>query len=144
MNNILAEIKKLTKKYHTNDPFELCDTLEIELIEDNLPKGINGVYHSALGFNFIYLEKSLCYAKKRGVLAHELGHYILHPDINSLFVKNKTLMNWAKLENEADTFAAFLLIPDKISAQDLTIKQLAYELQVPTQLIEKKISCIGA
>ncbi|MEG0894363.1 MAG: ImmA/IrrE family metallo-endopeptidase [Oscillospiraceae bacterium] len=144
MNNILAEIKKLTKKYHTNDPFELCDILEIELVQEYLPKGINGIYNSVLGFNFIYLEKSLCYSKKRAVLAHELGHYILHPDINSIFVKNKTLMNWAKLENEADIFAAFLLIPDKISAEELTINQLAYELQVPTQLIEKKISCIGA
>ena len=46
------------------------------------------------------------------VLAHELGHAFLHRTRDCAFIKNHTLLLTSKIEQEANHFAAELLIPD--------------------------------
>ena len=48
------------------------------------------------------------------VMAHELGHAIMHRKENCYFIRNKTLLLTSRIEIEANTFAAELLIPDDI------------------------------
>ena len=46
------------------------------------------------------------------VLSHELGHAFLHSTKECAFIKNHTLLLTSKIEQEANLFAAELLIPD--------------------------------
>ena len=48
------------------------------------------------------------------VMAHELGHAIMHRKENCYFIRNRTFLSTAHIETEANTFAAELLIPDSI------------------------------
>lgn len=61
------------------------------------------------------------------VMAHELGHAIMHRKENCYFIRNKTLMLTSKIEIEANTFAAELLIPDELIFEhpDMPADQLA-------------------
>lgn len=47
-------------------------------------------------------------------MAHELAHSIMHRKENCYFIRNKTLLLTSKMEIEANTFAAELLIPDEL------------------------------
>ena len=47
-------------------------------------------------------------------MAHELAHSIMHRKENCYFIRNKTLLLTSKMEIEANTFAAELLIPDDL------------------------------
>ena len=48
------------------------------------------------------------------VIAHELGHALLHRKENCAFLKNKTLLLTSGIEKEANLFAAYLLISDEM------------------------------
>lgn len=48
------------------------------------------------------------------IVAHELGHALLHRKENCAFIKNKTLLLTTGIEREANQFAATLLIPDDL------------------------------
>lgn len=50
----------------------------------------------------------------RVVVAHELGHALLHRKENCAFLKNKTLLLTSGIEREANLFAAHLLITDDL------------------------------
>jgi hypothetical protein len=53
--------------------------------------------------------------RKRFTTAHEIGHYLLHKDADSLSCGVKEIANWTNLganpEHEADEFASELLLP---------------------------------
>ena len=53
--------------------------------------------------------------RKRFTTAHEIGHYLLHKDADSLSCGAKEIANWTNLganpEHEADEFASELLLP---------------------------------
>ena len=44
--------------------------------------------------------------------AHELGHIILHPDVNTSFLMRRTLFSVDKIEQQANRFAIGLLMAD--------------------------------
>ncbi len=75
------------------------------------------------------------------VMAHELGHAILHTKQNCYFIRNKTLLLNSKIEKEANIFAATLLISeDELSEyKDYTLKQLSKILGYSEQLIQLRI-----
>ncbi len=53
--------------------------------------------------------------------AHELGHAVLHPKVNTPFLRRHTLQSIAKIEREANTLAVELLIPDKSIQNGMSI-----------------------
>ena len=63
----------------------------------------------------------------RLVMAHELAHSIMHRKENCYFIRNKTLLLNSKIEIEANTFAAELLIPDELILENpnMSADQLA-------------------
>lgn len=77
------------------------------------------------------------------VMAHELGHALLHRKENSYFIKNKTFLLNSKNELEANLFAAELLIPDDIILEyhhyNYTTEQLARLLGYDQALVELKM-----
>lgn len=124
------DIKKialhLIKKYNTQNPFKIADALKIEYIIG--PMGhYSGCYLYLKKHRCIFLNDELSENEKSFVMAHELGHAILHRTENCYFIRNKTFLSTAWIEREANTFAAELLIPDSLIYENpgFTQKQLA-------------------
>lgn len=143
MNNIKSTVNKLVKKYLTSDPYELASSLNITIVVGKMPSSIRGFYSRILDMDFIYLNCELDDTDKKIVCAHELGHAILHPCANSLFLSQNTFIVPSKLELQADIFAANLLISDdtlqQYKSNTITVSELSAELNLPTSLLQLKI-----
>lgn len=89
----------------------------------------------------IHINCNLDEHLKEFTCAHELGHAILHPDASTPFLRSQTLFSVDKLEIEANTFAAELLIPDEIILENcnLTTEQLSRLLGYEQSLIELRL-----
>lgn len=141
------DIKKIARalkiKFNTNNPYDLASSLKIEIIERPLGNTY-GMYKYIKKTRVILLNSSLNETLKRVVLAHELGHAILHPTVNCYFMRHKTLYVTNKFENEANKFAAELLIDEKeiknLCLQNMSIEQLACYFLVPKELISLKLN----
>lgn len=75
------------------------------------------------------VSSSINYAPKRNfVVAHEIGHFILHKNITKLFSDNeKTLSDWFQNgphEQQANEFAAELLMPEQMFKSKLGKRKL--------------------
>ncbi len=57
----------------------------------------------------IHINEAISYEKQLFTIAHELGHVILHPDLNTAFLKENTYYSTDKSECEANEFATELL-----------------------------------
>jgi Zn-dependent peptidase ImmA (M78 family) len=87
---------------------------------------------------YIFLDQNLEERELLQVMAHELGHAILHKKQNCYFIRHKTLLLNSKTEQEANIFAAELLIDDGIILEhpEYTNSQLARLLGYEERLIE--------
>ena len=74
------------------------------------------------------------------VMAHELGHAVLHRKQNCYFIRNKTLLLTSKTEKEANRFAAELLVPDDLiyRYEGFTIRQISYAEGLNEELLHLK------
>lgn len=135
-------VNNLKNKYNTSNPFELADCLNVTLIIAPL-NSVWGMYKYIKRNKTIFLNSTLNDCQKRFVLAHELGHAILHTK-SSCFFTNTLKNNKLKKEYQANVFAATLLIDldniDKSYLQDCSIKQLASLYRVPIELMELKFN----
>jgi len=124
--------------YRGQDPEELADLLEVSVFESSLPEGISGMQLNLLGQNFICLSDTLPAEERRATLAHELGHLVLHQEQNILFLTTYTYLSVGKLEEEADRFAAKLLL-SKESLEEIendTMENVSKRTGVPLRLVE--------
>lgn len=114
------------KKFETSDPFQIAKELHIELAIGDIGSRL-GCYMYMKRHKCIFLNENLGESELRFVMAHELGHAILHPRQNCYFIRNRTFLSTDRIEVEANTFAVELLVPDTeiIENPDLTIGQLA-------------------
>ena len=124
--DIKARVDKLVRKYKTRDPFEMIKGMNVILVLYPL-EGVRGFYQYFQRNNIIYIDEALSDHDKMFVLAHEIGHMILHRKSNAIFMDTRTHFITTKYENEANTFAAELLIPDSIILDnpDMTKNQIA-------------------
>ena len=123
IRNLIAYYKK---KANTNNPFEIAEFLNIEVQKGNLGE-CSGCYMFLKNHRYIFINENLEEHEMRFVMAHELGHAILHRKENCYFIRNKTLLLNSKNEVEANTFAAELLIPDELIYENpgMTKSQIA-------------------
>lgn len=141
--DIKSIIAFLERKFGTRDPFKLAEYLKIEYIIGQMGN-YSGCYMLLKRHRCIFLNESLCENDLRMVMAHELGHAILHRRENCYFIRNKTFLSTARIEKEANTFAAELLIPDSLILENpgYTKSQLARLLGYNEKIMEfKKWSC---
>ena len=103
----------IERKFGTRDPFKIADNLKIEYCIGPLGN-YSGCYMLLKRHRCIFLNESLCENDLRIVMAHELGHAILHRKENCYFIRHKTFLSTARIEREANIFAAELLIPDSL------------------------------
>lgn len=111
------DIKRLVayyvKKYDTRNPFQLAEYLNVEVQIGPLGSRA-GCYMFLKNHKCVFLNEDLNERECTLVMAHELAHSIMHRKENCYFVRNKTLMLTSKIEIEANTFAAELLISDDL------------------------------
>lgn len=138
------DIKKLTdtlvRKYGTRNPFEILDNLNAIVVFYPL-EDVKGFYQYFQRNNIIYIDEQLPDHEKIFVCAHELGHMFLHKKANAIFMDSRTQLTTSKYENEADRFAADLLIPDDIIGDniDLTLDQLSRLFGYSKRLIKLRL-----
>ncbi len=142
-NNIKVLVNHLIDKFNTNDPFSLSEHLNINIIYTDL-KNIWGMYRYIKRNSFIFINNNISDIEKRFVLSHELGHAILHTKNNCFYLKHNTFMKVSTFENEANDFAAELLITNEDIKEAIdkqfSIEQMACYFEVPLELVEFKFN----
>jgi len=139
--NIHARVKHLVQKYETRDPLRLARYLNIHVVHKEYSPHTKGYYLKTLRNKFIVVNSTLDEYSQRIVLAHELGHAILHSSEQIYFIREYTLFPIGPYECEANKFAAELLIDDdefkEISYEP--ISYIASVLGVNEELVEYKV-----
>lgn len=138
---IVKKVAYLMKKYGTNDPFKLAKDLGIYV--KHCPLGnIAGIYryHEHARWIFINSDIEDC-AFLKVVMAHELGHALLHWRENSCFMAHQTLLLTSKIERDANIFAANLLITDDLLHEygEFTWEQFSCCTGYPDELIKLRV-----
>jgi len=107
------DIKKLVsyyvRKYNTRNPFELAKYLNVQVQFGSLGSRA-GCYMFLKNHKCIFLNENLPENEMILVMAHELGHAIMHRKENCYFIRNKTFLLTSTNEIEANKFAMELLI----------------------------------
>lgn len=124
--NIHSLVESVVRKYHTRNPFEIAEERNAILVYAPLVN-IRGFYQYFQRNHIIYIDENLPENERAFVCAHELGHMFLHKKSNAVYMDTKTYFNTNRYENEANTFAAELLIPDELiyENRDMSKAQIA-------------------
>ncbi len=109
IKNIANVVNYVINNFKTNNPFELCEKLDVTIRFKNYnPDGMKGYYTDVLGKKIIYLNSNFTEESQSILCAHELGHIILeHKGVNHFGSSD------SKLEHEANLFALYLLFDEK-------------------------------
>lgn len=138
--NIKDIVEKLCKDMGTKDPFEIAERMDIQV--HYLPLNeIRGIYLKAYGVMQVAINCDLPLQIKKFVMAHEIGHAILHPDVNSLVFKT-CMLNTGRQEVEANMFAIHMLLPNKDIEDNpqYTVDNWASILGLPREIIEMRFN----
>lgn len=142
--DVRGVVNKLVKKYDTRDPFRLADALGVVVQYFNVD-GLHGFYTYERRQRIILLNSQLKNSEDfkhlNIVMAHELGHAILHKENQCYFFPDSLYYFKSKVENEANSFAAELLISDEdiLEHQNYTTEQLARVTGYEKRLVELRM-----
>ncbi|MGO0904960.1 ImmA/IrrE family metallo-endopeptidase [Clostridioides difficile] len=134
INNIANVVNSIIKDFKTNNPFELCEKLDVTIKFKNYnPEGMKAYYTDVFGEKTIYLNSNFTEESQAILCAHELGHIILeHKGINHFDSSD------SKLEHEANIFALYLLFDEN----KYDIKFSSTNSYLARGIIESKLSLI--
>lgn len=137
---IKTKVNKLVKKYKTRNPFEMIKGMNVILVLYPL-RGVRGFYQYFQRNNIIYIDESLSDTDRAFVLAHEIGHMILHKKSNAIFMDTRTQFKTTRYELEADKFAMELLVSDDFLEENrlYTIDQLSRMTGYHQKLIKLRL-----
>jgi Zn-dependent peptidase ImmA (M78 family) len=108
--NIEYKVKDLIKKYNTSNIKELVDHLDISIeYQDFKAKTLDSRLMIVDSKGYIFVKSDLDCAYENFLIAHELGHYVLHYDENISFNFLRRVYK-TRLEREANEFAIRLLM----------------------------------
>jgi Zn-dependent peptidase ImmA (M78 family) len=140
--NIHARVKHLVQKYETRDPLKLARYLNIHVVHKEYSPHTKGYYIKTIRNKFVVVNSTLDEYSQRIVLAHELGHAILHSSEQIYFIREYTLFPIGPYECEANKFAAELLIDDYDikEIRNEPISHIACMLKVNEELVEYKLN----
>jgi len=127
-------VDQLIESYRSKlavDAYGLAKALDLEVVESELEPNISGVIEPSGSSFRITLNKEDHKFRKRFTLAHELGHWLYHSHLigagvgdDRLYYSSDTERFYntsirRRHENQANAFAAWLLIPDGLLEKDL-------------------------
>lgn len=127
-------IRKLIRRFGTNDPFVIASGLNIHIRFDDLGESTRGIYFKTLRRRCIFIHSGLDEPHQRLVCAHELGHDRLHPGLNQFWLDAHTFTNTGKYERQANQFAVRLLTAGDTFEKGQTIKSILQRNNVPTEM----------
>lgn len=129
----------LIERYGSNNVYELCDALNIKIINLNpnniLLKNKEAFYYRDMGSKeIIFIRNNFEPLFEEFILKHELGHALCHPKL--LYAGYS---NTGKLEREANYFALKLsnIKFDKIELEGMTFEQIATYMNVPFDILKQ-------
>jgi len=158
MDRVIEAASRIAAKYGADNLDTLAQRLGVAVYDLLETERLKELYFPNL--KSIALRPGLPRHERRFLLAHGLGHHVLHRDgVDRDFLKHHAAgkestspleqSNFAKLESEADLFASYLLVPElalrpfldsePIKASDDPVTQLAIEFQVPTEAIRVRL-----
>lgn len=118
----IAKAEQLAHRYGTRNPVIIAGEVGIDVI--HLPYNeICGMACSLGEHRCIGVNSALDEPVQRLVVAHELGHFVLHPEGNFFFVLNQTMF-YSKWEYQANMFAISLCYGREVAKSGF-VKELA-------------------
>ena len=134
---IATQASKVIDEYQSNDPFIIAEKMNINVF--TRPLVDIGGYYMVLKNNvkIAVIDSGLSRHLQRFVLAHEIGHSLLHPEKGAFMLKT-SIFATDRQEVEADKFAIELLLPDSMVNDniDYTVDNWAAVLGLPREIIE--------
>ncbi len=144
---ISGEVRRLKRKYEETDPDRLCRLMRITVIDDDTrmqSADFKGLTLIQSRMPVILLNSKLSESLRQIVLAHELGHVVLHKELANMRAFSDFDMFGMndQCEHEANVFAAELLLDDDVVLDalndDMTFFGAAKTLCVPPELLDFK------
>lgn len=144
---ICKSVQKTLRRYGEADPVRLAARMGIKLIPAHMGKEegcIKGFFLECRRIRTITLNVDLPAEVRRIIVAHELGHAVLHRDHGVHAFRELSLLDGtAVMEREANLFAAELLLKDedvlKVWKDGDTFFAAASTLNVPSELLAYKL-----
>ncbi|AMA54592.1 ImmA/IrrE family metallo-endopeptidase [Bacillus inaquosorum] len=142
--NIKNKAERVIQEHGTNDVYEICGNLNISILKSNLGR-IKGFLQYYKKHHHYLIQVNQKYQNTKIIIAHELGHYFLHKNLNTFKMENCSLVLGEKLEHQANIFATELLLPDYVltneasQLQNWTLNQIASFFQLPVPIVEHKV-----
>ena len=145
-DEIVKSVKKLKKRYHEDNLFELCGNMGIFLLPQSFgtQKGaIMGFFLEQRRIKTITYNSDLSEDLQRIIVGHELGHSVLHARDGIHAFHDVGLFDVSsRFEKEANLFAAEYLLEDdevlETLAQEGDFFSAAAVLRVPMELLDFK------
>lgn len=144
---IKQEAKRVKMKYQTDDPYEICEYMDILVVKRPMgtdPQSCKGFFLLSSRCKQIVINSDLPESIQRVIIAHELGHAILHSDSAiSTFHEFEMFDDTNRMEYEANVFAAEFMLGDDEVMESLELQldffQTAKCLYVPPELLDFKL-----
>ncbi|MFB6364279.1 ImmA/IrrE family metallo-endopeptidase [Paenibacillus elgii] len=136
--DVLHLVKKLINLYRTNDPFGIAKAKNITVVFEYLGRSTWGYFSNVNRIPIIHLHEKLDDMDARFTCAHELGHVLLHPKVNTPFLRMNTLQSIDRIEREANQFAVELLMPDELLLEGMSIFEAAAASGIPQEVAHLK------
>lgn len=139
MRRAVEKAEETYRKYGTTNPAIIARTLGLRVLEEDLKGRLREVYFG----DSIVIRRDLSPVEKREMLAHALGHHLMHA--GNHFAMQKRVYSFGNYhEKQADVFAACLLVPeDRLEDQlrkKLPIHELAEHFRVTENLIRLRLA----
>jgi len=141
IKKIYKKVKHLVREHETRNPQRIAEYLGIHVVYKSYSLYTKGYFIKTLRNKFIVVNNKLEEDERRIVLAHELGHAVLHSAKPISFIREYTLFPVGAYEEEANIFAAELLIDDA-DIEELkyfSISHIAAVLNVNEELVRYKL-----
>ncbi|WP_052361610.1 ImmA/IrrE family metallo-endopeptidase [Geomicrobium sp. JCM 19038] len=84
MLHVYHKIEQLINKHKTTCPFKLAKAMNIHVIYEPLGS-IKGYYSKHFRIKFIHINETATEEQQLFICAHELGHAVLSPNVNTSF-----------------------------------------------------------
>lgn len=149
MGNNMSQIKRLVRYYTkmtgSRDPVVISNYIGIRIAI--VPLGsIAGNYMLLKRKRWIFVNEDIPTDSPmfKVIVAHELGHALLHRKENCAFIRNKTLLSTSRIEREANAFSAYLLISDDTleMCNGITIDSFCNSTGYPKELVSLRINTL--
>lgn len=136
-------------QYGSRDPERLYKLLDLALYTCPDFQELKGMYVWVADRPCVFIKADLSRTRRQLILAHELGHHLLHQDLlkGLKILQDHSFMDMASQpEIEANLFAADLLLPDQefldLAEAGNSLDQLALAFEQPLGLIQAKASLL--